>query len=572
MSKGGTHLNDLVLSIKLDALKQNLMQVENVLTLIEERHLEMQQLHKLFCIDQEIQGSLVDILENLSATRLRLDFIGKTEPKVKDQIKKLEIAENGVKKIYSDLDFVEQTLKSIENRCVHISSEEDTSIKKTLDLGIIKKAILMAKAVECIQNGPIKNARESDDKSKANEFMRDAWKEYTGMMQKDSPKIFYEYVDLLRGLAMRNTGLDGGQICKLADELVEKCKMVDKVVWGSLTIPARQEAVSMTLARIIRLGFPEWTIWALPLTAHEFGHVVASENDKVREWIKKESDKYLGISSIAKSLIEYHLQEYVADAFAIYAMGPAYACAAILLRFDPVNAYTDSIEHPAHSKRTYLILNMLKEMQKHAPLDDPMPYRKIIENLEKEWNIALEQAGLMEISEDEVTEIEVQKRLNAILDCISRNPIEGLPKQSTITIEKLIRELSAVLELATSPYAVYENEHRMLTEWTKSLYSLLGEITGVAYPISSWRRSESLKENLLFTSEGQTIGPSPSVDLRDVLNAAWSCRLDLQGKTTIIENNASKMIESISGRPQQGKIDDYSKTSAPSGMIGGTNL
>ena len=48
--------------------------------------------------------------------------------------------------------------------------------------------------------------------------------------------------------------------------------------------PSRPRANGRTCpqAQLIRLGFPEWSIWSLPLVAREFGHVFARKRERVR--------------------------------------------------------------------------------------------------------------------------------------------------------------------------------------------------------------------------------------------------------------------------------------------------
>ena len=82
--------------------------------------------------------------------------------------------------------------------------------------------------------------------------------------------------ELLGGVALRDTRLDDG-ICVLADELVTNYRVDNRGPTPILTIPARHKTTAMTLAKTVCVGFPEWTIWALPLTAHEFWYAVGRD-------------------------------------------------------------------------------------------------------------------------------------------------------------------------------------------------------------------------------------------------------------------------------------------------------
>src|ERR1041385_5440331 len=100
------------------------------------------------------------------------------------------------------------------------------------------------------------------------QLMERAWDDYTNIVSEKNQLVFSDYFEYLGGLALRIAGLDN-DICRIADELMKRCGSVGINEWSALTIPASKEA--STLARSIRMRFPEWTIWAVPLTAHELG-------------------------------------------------------------------------------------------------------------------------------------------------------------------------------------------------------------------------------------------------------------------------------------------------------------
>src|SRR5271157_2663315 len=140
--------------------------------------------------------------------------------------------------------------------------------------------------------------------------------------------VFSEYVDLLGGLALRSGGF-GRNVFELADELIETLAVGSKVYWRSLTIPASAEKTEKTLAYMIRLGFPEWTIWALPLAAYGLGYVV----------IESRPDLHQNVGSIPGDPFgRDHVSSLLADVFATYTLGPAYVCANLLLRLNPFGA------------------------------------------------------------------------------------------------------------------------------------------------------------------------------------------------------------------------------------------
>jgi hypothetical protein len=96
--------------------------------------------------------------------------------------------------------------------------------------------------------------------------MREAWEEFTKTVYTDSQPLFAEYVDLLSGLALRDTGSGfekfDKDIYRLADDLLSKWASDESVDWGSVTIPAYLESLghdtgtncSFELSRVDTLG------------------------------------------------------------------------------------------------------------------------------------------------------------------------------------------------------------------------------------------------------------------------------------------------------------------------------
>ena len=86
----------------------------------------------------------------------------------------------------------------------------------------------------------------------------------------------------------------------------------------------------MSAAQLIRLGFPEWSVWSLPLIAREFGHVFVKKYERI--------DTDVARAKEAKVADEADLRSWAADVFATSVMGSAYPWAAMVLRVDPNDA------------------------------------------------------------------------------------------------------------------------------------------------------------------------------------------------------------------------------------------
>jgi hypothetical protein len=161
----------------------------------------------------------------------------------------------------------------------------------------------------------------------ADEQMKKAWDRYRKALV-SCHEIFVEYVDVIQGVLLRDAGIDR-DLCRIADELIKTWYFADHS-WLSFSIPADYERRSMSTAELIRLGFPEWSVWSLPLVAGEFGHVFATRHERIKK----------DVTNAREALVadDEELRSWAADIFATSVMGSAYPWAAMLLRTDPSNA------------------------------------------------------------------------------------------------------------------------------------------------------------------------------------------------------------------------------------------
>ena len=227
------------------------------------------------------------------------------------------------------------------------------------------------------------------------------------LIEKDSPQnsweafqitrqkcevLIKECLDFAQGALARTAGLDFG-LCRIADALLMEIGHRADLNWNRFTIPAVGEFFH-DIAGVIRVRFPESSIWSLPVACHELGHFAEQEladrdNGQTRRPIKEKLEQAQSTRRVEGPI----LRELFADLFATYALGPAYACTCILLRFDPSRAYfqgkaVDSKTHPSSAKRTYLILKLLKNIDAS---EFGSPYGDIVETLEKQWRASVPQ-------------------------------------------------------------------------------------------------------------------------------------------------------------------------------------
>lgn len=154
-------------------------------------------------------------------------------------------------------------------------------------------------------------------------------------------KVWEEAFDLAGGICLRHEGLDAG-LCQLAEALIEETNWIKGKAFA---IPSRN-AVGV-LPNVVHLPFPEWTIWALPLTAHEVWHLRVRSRDRgkpdkllraILEDVEATDtpERFTELEQSAPLLWgDADFQRCMGDVFGIFALGPAYACACIDLTLDP---------------------------------------------------------------------------------------------------------------------------------------------------------------------------------------------------------------------------------------------
>ncbi|MFE6071183.1 hypothetical protein [Streptomyces sp. NPDC056525] len=165
-----------------------------------------------------------------------------------------------------------------------------------------------------------------------------AWQKYSEI-ERLSEEVFRECLEVLGGLVFRDMKLDE-QICLFADELIKECATsVGKL--PTIVIPSPGGVPPVDMRRVAHIRFPEWDVWTLPLVAHEYGRVAIVETEQANrlatEAARKAHAALAAGPAIPPEDVEQRVRMLLADAFATFTNGPAYACALLLLRLDMVD-------------------------------------------------------------------------------------------------------------------------------------------------------------------------------------------------------------------------------------------
>jgi hypothetical protein len=281
-------------------------------------------------------------------------------------------------------------------------------------------------------------------------------------IRSDSEPLFAECLALVEGGLVRAINLDRG-LCRVADALLEELSRLSEGNWERFTVLDEGEYFH-DLAEVIRLRFPDVSVWSLPVAAHEFGHYLGGRFEDSREVDRSSMFVRARAAGDAAHAV---LHEQFADCFATYALGPAYPCMCVLQRFDPRTADVAGDLHPDATSRVALCLDVLVRMDSDAGLLSP--FSRIIRALGDTW--------------DEMVRAATGSR--PALGDDARARLEAAGQQHWDLLERFVPE--------------------------------------VRY--RGWLRAAQVEQTLLEQHDAGGALAAEAEDLRDVLNAAWAARL-----------------------------------------------
>jgi hypothetical protein len=247
------------------------------------------------------------------------------------------------------------------------------------------------------------------------------WREL-GKLQRHSATSFDECLAFIQGALARKAGLDE-EICSLTDYLLDDLADYSDVPWGRFTLLAASEFYR-DKAEIIRIRYPEVSLWGMPLAAHEFGHYLGPQLRHSQDGAY--SYPFQALLKAADETREpplhtrdwNHLQEHFADLFAAYTLGPAYAAAFIVLRMNPGEAQNCTLTHPSGAWRVHGILWTLDKMDELQGTSLLRPFRDVTALLREAWHQSLRQAG----KPDKLADVEasrVYQRMAELFDLLA---------------------------------------------------------------------------------------------------------------------------------------------------------
>ncbi len=304
-----------------------------------------------------------------------------------------------------------------------------------------------------------------------------------------------EALEFLGGSIIRHHELDrepvevsqlpdrGPSICDLADDVLSGYARQTGVNWSAHAVLGSGSLVA-TDTDVVRVQFPDWSVWNLALVGHEFGHVAAFATRAFLDFELEQGRRHAAAGSTDAAVSQAHLMELFADVFATYTLGPAFPCCSILLQFDPVDAFRWRKSHPTYMERVRVLLQVLEAMNRMA-CDRPMaqgPYVAVLESLQQAWEQSVAACGVV-------------------------------PNDQKAFDEQLMESL----RLGFSLFVIVDRSYRLAAAYTPARWDVARRIGEqlVTPPVPSYEQLQSL---------ARSVGGLTAADL---LNAYWSARLEL---------------------------------------------
>lgn len=243
-----------------------------------------------------------------------------------------------------------------------------------------------------------------------------------------------EALALLGGMLLRQNHIDGGAAV-MADCLQRTLgDRVRRVTWPKASVPGVEERYHR-VSELIRVRFPDTTVWSLPVIAHEVGHAVVAGYSEVA---LGGADNQL---SFQVRYPQPTQREMVCDVFATLGVGPAYVSACLLLRFEPADADRSDGQHPPERERAHVMLRVLTQMG----------YQDTADRLRGAWQSALADAGTAPVTGQASAELDTQA-VKMSVDLTTRLPdlpYTGMDRADTLA-EQLERAVAPDLTLPTN--------------------------------------------------------------------------------------------------------------------------
>jgi hypothetical protein len=225
-------------------------------------------------------------------------------------------------------------------------------------------------------------------------------------------RLYQRLLGYIEAELFRSAGLDEG-VATIADALLAELATVTDLPWRRQVLMGGEDVYDER-SELVRIRFPQYSIWLVPVLAHEFGHFASSRifddarGTPVLAAIAAMAGQGLESfqaedAAAIRAQRESFLHELFADTFATWVLGPAFACSCLLLALNPM--VRASRQHPSARVRAHGILLGLGRLNQLAV---GRPFTPVLARLSPLWPDAATMEG-----------VDVVKATSAFLDILA---------------------------------------------------------------------------------------------------------------------------------------------------------
>lgn len=418
--------------------------------------------------------------------------------------------------------------------------------------------------------------------------LEEIWQEFA-MIKDEAQRVFDQCLEFFGGLAVRKWDLGkAGEWCELAERLVSHYVQKTGAPPHSIMIVGEErpiDAVART-TQIIRIRFPEWDIWSLPLTIHELGQLVAVHHDALElrgysmeeerrlQWLLEsdavEANDLAGCSDeILRLRARFQPSEVAADIIAFLKKYPGEKGEMVrrLVMRDGLTEKDMRDKHPGiielrkkhqRSPAVMEVNHFLEQQHFHLPclfgdifstyfLGPAYPYARLYLRLIPS-----------EISREQPFAPSMDKRMAYMLLTLQNMNEEAKKQYSDGPYSGELKRLEDLWKETVKPWRpecrprdLACNLGKPYDDWFKEMYEKIkSTFTGAGLASGDWQMARNLSDRI---SEGQTPAKGEPLSFSTILNAAWLCRHRQPGRLADIEREVITLLKEAQQEPSGGQ-------------------
>jgi hypothetical protein len=362
---------DLILTTRLDVLEEAVKEVDTVIKAMEGQKATLAMVADFLDSDIENPSAFLlqaenRLLEHLNVMRGELEIYLRSVPAPPPPPSSPDGSSEQGSKVVTIRDRMQTTHREVERARAEIAEIATRRSEVQLAFRDVDRW-----SVASLNNAPLQ-AAAIDYRNVINEIRRakDPWRRYESEIPRRGHVLFGRYLELVAGIAVRGFGL-GKALTAEADDLINHLiRPLQEEDQPRRTQRSPLALMGMLGKRHFPLGYPEWSLWALPLVGRTVGDLL------VTSMIQREPERWQAIDSKTRVLC--------ADLYAQFVLGPSYLHAAVFLEFDPAPEPM-SEDAPPDTQRAALLMEKLPELEGGTARE---VLTDIAERIGREWRRA----------------------------------------------------------------------------------------------------------------------------------------------------------------------------------------